>query len=390
MTYKPSTMLGLAIGDALGMPFEFSSSEMIIKSGWTGDLICREADFNGMWNLEPGQWTDDTKMAICIAESLLEKDGFDADHLASKYIAWIESKDLRGIGNKTQTSIYNMMKGVPPLEAGKKGAGRPKPSFKRLGKAPKPEDNELEGLQGIGDFCGCGTVMRCAPIGLFYYHQSDVPELIEAAEQDATMTHDHPDARDSSRFLCCMIGHLVNRMSPEYSCEILIDSDYEYDHVPQLAREAIKMAKDPNTSWASAIELGVRGTAHETLATALYCFLRYRTFREAVTAAVLMGGDTDSRASCCGALAGTYYGLDGIPQEFIEQIEDSERLQELDRKLFLPSKCEKNDLKIMSQDLSQLGSAGTISTHCKMCGHVEPDIVVECPSCGAKACGAKA
>ena len=325
---KYATVLGLAIGDALGQPFEFSSSEMILKSGWNGGLIGGTRGFDGMWNLKPGQFTDDTLMALAISESLLEKKGFDIDNLASKYIQWVESRDLRGIGIRTESSIHNMMRGISPLESGKKGAGRPKPSFKRLGESP--EEAAGDSLYGYGDFCGCGTVMRCAPIGLYFANQNDSEELSNAAKADATMTHDHADARDSSEFLCYMIACAAQGMNLQDSLDLVMGFSYEGDHITRMMTKAIELSKESGATFANGLSLGTSGTAHATLATAIYTLLVYPTFKEAVTASVLIGGDTDSRAAITGALAGTLYGLEGIPEEWVKQVEDSDKLQEID------------------------------------------------------------
>jgi len=327
-----ATLLGLAIGDALGQPFEFSTAKQIIESGWKGDLINSSFGYEGMFKLDQGQWTDDTKMALCIANSLIDQDGFDIDDLAKKYIAWVESRDVRGIGIRTESSIHNMMRGISPLESGTKHAGRAKPSFKRISVAI--EDSDSDHLHGPGDFCGCGTVMRCAPIGVFYYKSNDKLLLIDAAHKDATITHNHPDARDSSKYICLMISHLLNGVSKESSVKLLQDSEFEYDHISRLTDEAIETANDPESTFANGIQLGVAGTAHETLASALFCFLKFETFKEVVTSAVLIGGDTDSRAAIAGALAGAYYGIEGIPKEWVEQVEESEMIQDLDKKLF--------------------------------------------------------
>lgn len=327
-----STILGLAIGDALGQPFEFSDSKKIIESGWKGELKGSSYGFKGMWNLKEGQWTDDTKMALALAESLLEKNHFDADHVAGKYIEWVESGDLRGIGKRTQNAIYKMINGTPPMKAGDPSEGRPKPSFKILGdKRSKDEP----GLYGVGDYCGNGTVMRCAPIGLFYHNVNDGDDRIKAAEHDATMTHDHADARDSSVALCSMIAMLASGYDSNYIYDVIIDSNWEGTHVRDALKEAENLIKNKSEhAFVDAISLGTRGTAHETLASAWFCFRSYDNYRDAVTASVLAGGDTDTRAAICGALAGTLYGLEGIPKEWVEQVEDTKRLQEIDRRLF--------------------------------------------------------
>jgi len=75
------------------------------------------------------------------------------------------------------------------------------------------------------------------------------------------------------------------------------------------------------------VEMGTNGTAHETIGTALECFLTSTSFAESVIKAVIVGGDTDTRAAITGAIAGAYYGLDGIPQEYLDNLEDSEKIQ---------------------------------------------------------------
>lgn len=322
-------MLGLAIGDALGQPFEFSSSHQIIQSGWDGSMT-----YGDVWKLDPGKWTDDTKMALCIAESLLEKREFNVYEVAKKYIEWVKTGDLRGIGMTCEASINRMQAGIHPLECGKKSEHRAKPSFKRSAIQEKMMVNLTDGdsdLYGIGDFCGNGTLMRCAPIGLFYHKDSGQRD--KAAVEDATMTHDHPDARDSSKFLCSVIADLTNDWELRAAIDNAMSRSYEYDHVPRLVRKAINLSDDPSTGFANAIELGNTGTAHGTLATAVFSCLKYPTFKEAVTAAVLIGGDTDTRGAVAGAIAGTAHGLRGIPAEWVEITEDSDRLQDIDTRL---------------------------------------------------------
>ena len=343
-------MLGLAIGDALGQPFEFSSAHQIIQSGWDGSMT-----YGDIWKLEPGQWTDDTKMALCIAESLLEKGRFDINSVSQKYVEWLDSGDLRGIGGTCLTSIRRIKMGHDPLKCGgryvkdaitfTRSSDESSDVADRLGidenwvsemrskknKARTLYAGEDEDLYGIGDFCGNGTLMRCAPIGLFYNRDSGQRD--KAATDDATMTHDHPDARDSSKFLCSVVADLANDWELRPAIDNAMLKSYEYDHVPRLVKKAIDLADTNESTFANAIELGNTGTAHGTLATSVFACLKYNSFREAVTAAVLIGGDTDTRGAVTGAIAGTVYGLRGIPAEWVEVLEDSDRLQDIDTRL---------------------------------------------------------
>lgn len=314
MSKTISTLLGLAIGDALGRPFEFSNQKQIKEWNWKGDFVSGE-----LWKLKAGQWTDDTLMALCLTKSLLEKKDFDGNDVGAKYVTWLDSGDLRGIGSTCERSIANIKNGIAITESGRKEKSKAKPSFARVGAI----------FSKSSDFCGNGTVMRAAPIGLYF--RNDLNKLEQAAKIDATMTHDHPDARDSSYALCVFIAKMANGSSKADALKDVLELKYEYPHIVDFLCMAVKNI--PYDIQIAANELGTRGTAHETFASAVYCFMKFANYKDAVINSILIGGDTDSRAAIVGALAGTFYGLEGIPAEYVSGVEDSERLQKLDQQL---------------------------------------------------------
>jgi ADP-ribosyl-[dinitrogen reductase] hydrolase len=314
----PSVILGLAIGDALGQPFEFSNSKQISDTKWKGDFT-----YGNLWKLKAGSWTDDTKMALCIARCLAEQPDFDVNVVAQGYVDWVKSGDLRGIGNTCERSISNLFQGMSPLESGKKEKARAKPSFSRVGRS----------FDDASDVCGNGIVMRVAPIAVRY--RKNPNKAFEMARLDANITHDHPDARDASVALTDLLIRLLNgEERTDAFVEVMNAAHYEWDHVPKAIRNAYNLLLETEPSWEDCILLGTSGTAHQSIATAMFCFVNYDSFEEAVVNSIRVGGDTDSRGAIVGAMAGAYYGLEGIPESYVKQVEDSEILQELDKTIY--------------------------------------------------------
>lgn len=164
------------------------------------------------------------------------------------------------------------------------------------------------------------------------FFKDDHARLKQAAIEDANITHNHPDARDASYFLCYMISELFKCKTSVFDViDKTLSLDYEYDHIKRSVIKAlecgVKIDADPVK------ELGVRGTAHETLSTAIYCFITTDNFKDCAVKSALLGGDSDTRAAIACAIAGTYYGLEGIPDYYINDLEDHNIIMELDRKL---------------------------------------------------------
>lgn len=306
----PATMLGLAIGDAAGQPFEGYSSSKIAREDWDGSF--RAGCFSVP--LKAGQWTDDTKMALCIAQSLVDKKGFDLEDIACLYQNWVLSGDVRGIGVQTARSIYRMMDG------------------EELKKCGRIELDKRINTQFDENLCGNGTVMRIAPLGLFFRY--DLVKAIKYAKQESILTHDHKDAKDSSAAMAYMVASLANGMHP-------IDSVHEAiailddGNVKNKLKEAIKL-NDASASLEASKSIGVKGgCAHDTLGSAVFCWLRFSGdgFKIPIVNAVKLGSDTDTRAAITGALVGTQLGLESISEEYYN-VESFDLLKAFDQVLF--------------------------------------------------------
>lgn len=310
---QPATLTGLAIGDALGMPFETLHFTSSVLGSWDGDFMSGVSN-EILSGLQPGQWTDDTKMAKALALSLVEAGGTYSPALAAAFYSdWYHSGDLRGIGGATRQAMDNILKGHHWLSSGVLGAE------------------------------GNGTAMRIAPLGLFLRNQ--VPALVKAARLDACITHDSLEAQEGSVAVAAGVAYLANKMTKDellgpvaYHLEGLDDKGQGTRVEAGLYRvhKFLIHHRDlnPKDVLKEILDIGTGARVAETVATAYLCFLTTDSFKDAVELAIRAGGDTDTRAAITGALAGTYYGTEQV-EPYLEHLEEAELLQHLDHLLYL-------------------------------------------------------
>lgn len=312
-TKTAAVMVGCGIGDALGATFEFLSPRDPQLTEWKGRFCA-----GGPWGLAAGQWTDDTHMAIGLAETLVGSDSrwilqtgarLDATmkRARDRYVQWLRSGDLRGIGNTCAAALRT---------------GRP----------------------GEGQFAaGNGTAMRVAPVGLF---AADLSELVTLSVADADITHKNTEARAGSIAVAYGVRELA-RLDPtdfegrarvlDRTINILglLGRDIARSQVRRNLIQARRLGRQyarREISLAAAVaRLGTSGYVVHTVAASFFCLCATKTFKDAVVAAVKGGNDTDTTGAITGALAGAFYGLGGIPRDYLAGVEALAHLQHLDR-----------------------------------------------------------
>lgn len=294
-----ATLVGCAIGDALGNPFEMWDSSESELQNWDG-LFKAGGTF---WVGEPGQYTDDTLMSIALASSLIENGKFVPEHVASEYLSWYNSGNTRGIGNTTAGAMVNLKLGSQWTESGL--------------------THSVDGLPAGGN----GTAMRAAPIGLWY--RKDPEQLLQVAMDDASITHNSHEPMMGSVAVALAVSLLANGThTPMEALETVLEIVSDSVVREKLA-EACAYLKESVEPTEALAKLGVSGYVPETVGAAFYCFCATQNFKDAVVLAVKAGGDTDTTAAIVGALAGTYYGLEGIPSEYKDRVENFQLLQDL-------------------------------------------------------------
>lgn len=262
------TLLGLAVGDALGAPVEFLPAEEIVRLHGT----LNEMNGGGHFNWRPGEYTDDTSMMLCIAESLAENGGYVPEDIARRFLDWYKTNP-KDIGGTTRKALARLDAGISLFES------------------------------GIAEGKANGSVMRCAPLSLICH---DEEFLIKTSIEVSCITHSHPEAALSCVFINVMIAQLLLGADKEAAATYATRKVWEIS--PDFAdKYLIGSSYKPNPS---------KGLAVNTMLLATGSFLPARSFEEAVVRAVNLGGDADTTGAVTGALAGAYYGRQGIPRRW--------------------------------------------------------------------------
>lgn len=298
-----ATLVGCAIGDALGNPFEMAPAADKELQEWDG-MFKAGGTF---WKGQPGQYTDDTLMTIALSVSLIEKQDFDPEDVAQKYLDWYNSGNTRGIGPTTAGAMMHLKIGASWQESG----------------ATHQHDGRPTG--------GNGTAMRVSPIGLVY--RNNLEKLLQVAMQDATITHNSLEPKMGSVAVALATALLANGTATPQTVsyqvtDVLVDSEVK-NKILQ-AQKWLEQGTDLESITMEALaEIGSGGYVPETVGAAFFCLGATSNFQDAVVLAIKAGGDTDTTAAIVGAMAGTYYGLEGIPKEYKEKVESFDLLQSL-------------------------------------------------------------
>ena len=276
------SLLGLAVGDALGATLEFQPHGSFVA---LQDMVG-----GGAFHLQPGQWTDDTSMALCLAESLVECRGFDPVDQLRRYLRWFRKGYLSSTG-------YCFDLGTTTRIA-----------LERFEKTHEPYPGSSDPYSA-----GNGSIMRLAPVPLFFARRPQ--EAISKSGESSRTTHGASACVDACRYFgALLVGAVAGAgkdelLSPHYS-----PVPGYWEHNP-LVSEIEKIAAG---SFKHRAPPAIRGTGHvvRSLEAALWAFHRGDSFKEGCLLAVNLGDDADTTGAVYGQLAGACYGEHAIPQSW--------------------------------------------------------------------------
>ncbi len=286
-----SGLMGLCVGDALGVPVEFTSRAERVKSPVTTMLGY------GTWNQPPGTWSDDSSLSFCLAESLCR--GYSLEAIANSFWRWYKEAywtprgDVFDIGQTTHTALMRLKQGVVAHQAGGK----------------------------VENSNGNGSLMRILPMA--YCHRSlTLGELLARVHDVSGITHAHARSQMACGIYISIAVSLLEGadlqtaylqglqdIQPIYSAREFLLEKPHFGRV--FSGEIAKLPVE---------EINSGGYVIDTLESSLWCLLNSSSYSEAVLKAVNLGGDTDTTAAVTGGLAGIYYGVENIPRQWMNQI----------------------------------------------------------------------
>lgn len=301
ITEIKSALVGVAVGDALGVPVEFNSRQTISQNPVT-DMIGY-----GTYNLPEGTWSDDSSLTFCLAEALTQD--FDLNIIGQNFVKWRQENYWTPHGH-----VFDI--GIATSQA-----------ISRLAKGEKPE------LTGGFDETdnGNGSLMRILPL-LFYLLDKPIQERYDITKKVSSITHGHI----RSVIACFYYLEFAKQiLSGKDKFEIYRNLQTEIsNHLISLAINPTEIAKfdrllKGDIAKLDEDEIQSSGYVLHSLEASIWCLLTTDNYKEAVLKAVNLGNDTDTTGAVTGGLAGLLYGLDNIPKKWLQQLAKYNEIENL-------------------------------------------------------------
>ena len=296
------SIVGFAIGDALGAPVEFKERDTFepvefYRSG-------------GKFNLPAGAYTDDTAMTLCLAQSLLDKNGCDANDQLQKYCAWLSD----GYMSATGVSV---------------GCG------KQIYRALLTYSSKKNTVCTIGNnrSAGNGSLMRVSPIAIYY--MDDLNKAMQCAQKSSYTTHKLKICADA----CIAFTWLLYGFYKGFSKEDILSKEYadyylfEYDKNYSYDLEIINILQGSYKNK-SEDEINSSGYVVHTLEASLWAFYNSNNFKEGLLKAINLGKDSDTIGAIYGSIAGAYYGINNIDNNLIDGLMHNKKIIEISEQLY--------------------------------------------------------
>ena len=291
-------IMGLVVGDAVGVPFEFRKRDSFLAKGMTG---------YGTHGMPPGTWSDDSSMTLATIESIESIGTVNPEDIMRNFWNWLQHGDFTpygyafDVGGTTKQAIHRYRAGCALAECG----------------GQTVRDN------------GNGALMRILPLAFYPGTLADVKAV-------ASLTHNHRISNTACALYVAIARFLMTGMDAKRA---ILEGFEKIERVMPIPDE---LRGIPYLFYKKRHEIKSTGYVVDTLEAALWCVVKSTSYRECVLLAVNLGEDTDTVAAIAGGLAGIIYGVGGekgIPEEWIDQIAEKEKITAI---------CERFEYKILT------------------------------------------
>lgn len=275
-------IIGLIVGDALGVPVEFMSRAELEEHP------VMRMEGHGTHNQPPGTWSDDSAMTLATMHSIVQKQGIDYDDIMDKFVKWYrDAKYMQGditfdCGATTSQAISKYVNKCPALESGCGGE----------------RDN------------GNGSLMRILPLA--YVKDIDY----ETIENVSALTHAHP----RSKIACVLYVEMAKSMLENEGLTMEEHINSACDKIKEYYKDSPELIHFEKIFNRDFDNISGKGYVISTFEVVVHSLLQSENYADAVLEAVNIGLDTDTTAAICGGLAGIYYGYDSIPVDWLNEI----------------------------------------------------------------------
>ena len=295
------SLLGLAVGDALGAAVEFQARGTFEPlTGMVG---------GGPFDLEAGQWTDDTSMALCLGCSLLEHEGFDPVDQMNRYLRWYREGYFSSTGECFD--IGNTIAGA----------------LRIYEKTSHPYCGSTDPLSA-----GNGSLMRLAPVPMVY--REDERMVAYYSSESSRTTHSAQEAVQA----CKLFGVMLSKALQGETKDAILGVRWEMTGDETELSSAILSLANREYQDKTRPEILSSGYVVTSLEAALWCFSHSDSFQEAVLLSANLGGDADTTSAICGQLAGAHYGMQNIPADWLQVLAMRDKIQMMADELWELSK----------------------------------------------------
>lgn len=294
------SILAHAIGDAMGVPTEFCIREKL-----QANPVTKMIGY-GQHNVPAGSWSDDTSMEIATIDSFINKEKFDYEDIMNNFYCWLhDAKYTSGdevfdAGRTCIQSIINFSNGMKPLESGQ------------------------ESMSSNGN----GSLMRILPVALYsYYKKLNDEEIIKLTNEMSSLTHAHEISRLGCYIYVRYVMLLLDGLT-KYDAYTKMQ-ELDYSSYSDESLEKYNRILTGNIKKIKLDDISSRGYVVDTLEASLWCLLIHNNYEDTILEAINLGNDTDTVAAIAGSMAGILYGVDSIPNEWLNNLLKKDYLIEL-------------------------------------------------------------